>query len=62
MFFVQILHWSGDEDACYYNFMCTRPAFQLSAFNNVWSNACFVLLGLWFCVIVGFRCVLHDDK
>ncbi|PAA84760.1 hypothetical protein BOX15_Mlig015653g1 [Macrostomum lignano] len=44
----QILRISGNQDICYYNFYCTRPLGVISAFNNVFSNIGYIMLGLLF--------------
>ncbi|RVE42947.1 hypothetical protein evm_012400 [Chilo suppressalis] len=39
---------TGDQDVCYYNFLCAHPLGVLSDFNHVLSNAPYVILGLAF--------------
>ncbi|XP_068734259.1 SID1 transmembrane family member 1-like [Montipora capricornis] len=53
----KVLNASGDEDICYYNFFCAHPLGELSAFNNVWSNVGYILLGFLF-----FLLVLRRDR
>ena len=43
---------SGNEDLCYFNFLCTRQLAMLTAFNNVFSNIGYCALGLLFFIIV----------
>ncbi len=43
---------SGNEDICYFNFLCTRQFATLTAFNNVFSNIGYCALGLLFLIIV----------
>lgn len=43
---------SGNEDICYFNFLCTRELFQLTAFNNILSNIGYTALGILFFIIV----------
>lgn len=43
---------SGNEDICYFNFLCTRQFAMLTAFNNVFSNIGYCALGLLFLIIV----------
>ena len=43
---------TGDEDICYYNFLCAHPLGVLSAFNNVFSNVGYVMLGMLFSALV----------
>jgi len=53
----KVLNSSGDEDICYYNFFCAHPLGVVSAFNNVWSNIGYVMLGFLF-----FLLVLRRDR
>ncbi|KAK2573635.1 SID1 transmembrane family member 1 [Acropora cervicornis] len=53
----KVLNSSGNEDICYYNFLCAHPLGVLSAFNNVWSNVGYILLGFLF-----FFLVLRRDR
>ncbi|XP_026317416.1 SID1 transmembrane family member 2-like [Hyposmocoma kahamanoa] len=43
-----IVFQTGNQDLCYYNFLCAHPLGFLSDFNHVISNAGYVLLGLVF--------------
>lgn len=45
----------GDLDFCFYNARCALHLGELYAFNNVWSNIGFVLLGVLFMLIVAVR-------
>ena len=42
----------GNEDICYFNFLCTRELFNFTAFNNILSNVGYCVLGILFFVIV----------
>ncbi|KRY78129.1 SID1 transmembrane family member 1, partial [Trichinella pseudospiralis] len=46
---------TGDQDLCFYNFECARPLFGIFAFNSVFSNVGYVLLGLLFLILVWMR-------
>eukprot|EP00794_Sanderia_malayensis_P013936 gene13936-15388_t len=48
----RVVNTSGDQDICYYNFLCARPLSVLSAFNNVYSNIGYVMLGILFLLLV----------
>ena len=50
-----VLHVTGNQDLCYYNFLCSHPLFFLSDFNHVFSNIGYVLLGLLFIFITYMR-------
>ncbi|XP_006884342.1 PREDICTED: SID1 transmembrane family member 1 isoform X2 [Elephantulus edwardii] len=54
-----VVNVTGNQDICYYNFLCAHPLGVLSAFNNILSNLGHVLLGLLFLLIVLRRDVLH---
>ncbi|OCT93603.1 hypothetical protein XELAEV_18011277mg [Xenopus laevis] len=54
-----VLNVTGNQDICYYNFLCAHPLGVLSAFNNVMSNMGHVLLGFLFLLIVLRRDLLH---
>jgi hypothetical protein len=46
--FVQV---TGNGDLCYYNTLCSHPVGFISAFNNIWSNVGFLVLGVLFLII-----------
>ncbi|KAL7667529.1 hypothetical protein ACOME3_010647 [Neoechinorhynchus agilis] len=46
------LSTSGNEDMCYFNFLCTRKYLSITAFNNVFSNIGYCILGLFYLLIV----------
>ena len=48
----EIASVKGDLDFCYFNSRCATHIWNLHAFNNVWSNSGFVLLGVLFIIIV----------
>uniref|UniRef100_A0AAX7V2T2 SID1 transmembrane family, member 2 n=1 Tax=Astatotilapia calliptera TaxID=8154 RepID=A0AAX7V2T2_ASTCA len=47
-----VVNVTGNQDICYYNFLCAHPLGALSAFNNILSNLGYVMLGLLFLLIV----------
>ncbi|KAM8852977.1 SID1 transmembrane family member 2 isoform 1-T1 [Synchiropus picturatus] len=55
-----VVNVTGNQDICYYNFMCAHPLGALSAFNNILSNLGYVMLGLLFLLIVLKRDVVHN--
>ncbi|KAG5837376.1 hypothetical protein ANANG_G00238610 [Anguilla anguilla] len=55
-----VVNVTGNQDICYYNFLCAHPLGALSAFNNILSNLGYVLLGLLFLLIVLQRDVVHS--
>ncbi|OWF47673.1 SID1 transmembrane family member 1-like [Mizuhopecten yessoensis] len=59
MTYQKVLHVTGDQDICYYNFDCSRPLGVLSAFNNVFSNIGYVMLGLLFLLLVWRRDLVY---
>jgi len=48
----KVFNTSGDQDLCYYNFECHRPYGLISAFNNLYSNIGYIVLGLLFILLV----------
>ncbi|XP_075399579.1 SID1 transmembrane family member 1 isoform X6 [Tenrec ecaudatus] len=54
-----VVNVTGNQDICYYNFLCAHPWGVLSAFNNILSNLGHVLLGFLFLLIVLRRDILH---
>ncbi|XP_074963649.1 SID1 transmembrane family member 1 isoform X2 [Phalacrocorax aristotelis] len=54
-----VVNVTGNQDICYYNFLCAHPFGVLSAFNNILSNVGHMLLGLLFLLIVLRRDILH---
>ncbi|CAH1642372.1 unnamed protein product [Spodoptera littoralis] len=53
---------TGDQDLCYYNFLCAHPLGFLSDFNHVYSNVGYVVLGLVFMAQVRHRQVKNRGK
>lgn len=51
----RMVYQTGDQDVCYYNFLCALPLGALADFNHVFSNAGYVLLGLAFMLQVRCR-------
>ena len=46
---------SGNEDSCYFNFLCMIKTGPFAAFNNIFSNIGYILLGIMFIIIVKKR-------
>uniref|UniRef100_A0A8D0D8F6 SID1 transmembrane family member 2 n=1 Tax=Sander lucioperca TaxID=283035 RepID=A0A8D0D8F6_SANLU len=55
-----VVNVTGNQDICFYNFLCAHPLGALSAFNNILSNLGYVLLGLLFLLIVLKRDIVHN--
>ncbi|KAI5640409.1 dsRNA-gated channel SID-1 domain-containing protein [Phthorimaea operculella] len=51
----QMVFQTGNQDLCYYNFLCAHPLGFLSDFNHVYSNVGYVVLGLAFMMQVRKR-------
>lgn len=58
-FRMQVLNDTGDQDLCYFNFLCAHPLGDLTDFNHVYSNLGYVLLGLLFIINTARRDVLR---
>lgn len=46
---------TGNQDICYYNFLCSHPFFGFSDFNHIFSNFAYVLLGILFILLTYVR-------
>lgn len=57
--YFQLLNQSGNQDLCYFNFLCAHPLLVLSDFNHVYSNLGYVLLGALFLLQVWRRHQQH---
>ncbi|XP_051520927.1 SID1 transmembrane family member 2-like isoform X1 [Myxocyprinus asiaticus] len=55
-----VVNVTGNQDICYYNFLCAHPLGALSSFNNILSNLGYVMLGLLFLFIILQRDILHN--
>ncbi|XP_045528997.1 SID1 transmembrane family member 1-like isoform X2 [Pieris brassicae] len=51
----RLLNQSGNQDLCYFNFLCAHPLVVLSDFNHVYSNLGYILLGFLFLIEVWNR-------
>ena len=58
----KISNSTGDQDLCYYNYLCAHPVGLLSDFNHVYSNLGYVMLGLLFMAIVRLKERHHNNK
>ncbi|KAF7409688.1 hypothetical protein HZH68_004069 [Vespula germanica] len=58
----RVLHATGNQDMCYYNFLCAHPLGLISDFNHVFSNCGYVLLGLLFIFLTYTRELEESDK
>jgi len=56
---LQVLNQTGNQDLCYYNFLCAHPLGLLSDFNHVFSNVGYIMLGLLFIVLTYRRDIMH---
>ncbi|XP_070549052.1 SID1 transmembrane family member 1-like [Ptychodera flava] len=55
-------HGNGNEDVCYYNFLCANSLFALSSFNNIFSNVGYIFLGMLFMVITQIEERAYKEK
>ncbi|CAH0555524.1 unnamed protein product [Brassicogethes aeneus] len=44
----RVANKTGNQDMCYYNFMCAHPKFGFSDFNHIYSNVGYVFMGIVF--------------
>ncbi|KAF4533498.1 hypothetical protein B566_EDAN000983 [Ephemera danica] len=47
----RVLNNTGNQDLCFYNFLCSHPVGVLSDFNHVYSNIGYAMLGLLFTLL-----------
>ena len=56
----QVLTVTGNNDLCYYNFLCSIPIGDVQDFNHILSNLGYVAFGLTFLGIVWYRWACSD--
>ncbi|ODM86750.1 SID1 transmembrane family member 1 [Orchesella cincta] len=56
----RVLHTTGNQDLCYYNYLCSHPLWLLSDFNHVYSNVGYIMLGLLFLLLVLRKERMHE--
>lgn len=49
---LQVETLTGNQDVCYYNFLCAHPGLSFSDANHIFSNVGYVFLGLFFILAV----------
>jgi len=62
LYCLQVLNQTGNQDLCYYNFLCAHPFGLLSDFNHVFSNTGYVVLGLLFILLTYRRDIIHQKS
>ena len=50
-FFQNVTNTTGNQDLCYFNFLCTHPLGMVTDFNHLFSNLGYVMLGILFILI-----------
>lgn len=50
---------SGDQDICYYNFLCSVPVGAVKDFNHIYSNIWYMALGILFVILTAYRKNIH---
>ncbi|XP_022249983.1 SID1 transmembrane family member 1-like [Limulus polyphemus] len=58
----KVLNVTGNQDICYYNFLCAHPIGVFSDFNHVYSNLGYIMLGLLFLGLVRRREFVQHDR
>ncbi|RZC40784.1 SID-1 RNA chan domain containing protein, partial [Asbolus verrucosus] len=51
----KVMYKTGNDDICYYNFLCANPGWSLSDVNPVFSYIGYVFMGFLFLAMVFFR-------
>jgi len=59
---LQVLNQTGNQDLCYYNFLCAHPLGLLSDFNHMFSNVGYIMLGLLFIGLTYRRDIMHQKS
>ena len=50
-----IMRTSGNQNTCYYNYLCSTSINYRFNFNHIFSNVGYIIFGLSFFIIVGFK-------
>jgi len=58
----EALSITGNNDLCYYNFLCSIPIKDVQDFNHILSNVGYVAFGMTFLCIVWYRKHLNHKK
>uniref|UniRef100_A0AAR5P121 Uncharacterized protein n=2 Tax=Dendroctonus ponderosae TaxID=77166 RepID=A0AAR5P121_DENPD len=48
----RVVNLTGNQDVCYYNFLCAHPAFGFSDFNHIFSNVGYIFIGIFLILAV----------
>ena len=51
----EALAFTGNNDLCYYNFLCSIPIGKVQDFNHILSNIGYIAFGVTFLIIVWYR-------
>ncbi|KAL1492112.1 hypothetical protein ABEB36_012602 [Hypothenemus hampei] len=51
----RVVNQTGNQDVCYYNFLCAHPSLGVSDFNHIFSNIGYILIGFSFVIAVADR-------
>ncbi|KAJ8978861.1 hypothetical protein NQ317_009005 [Molorchus minor] len=57
----KVLNETGQQDLCFYNFLCAHPLGLISDFNHLFSNIGYILFGVLYLVISYNRERTHRD-
>ncbi|TRY77952.1 hypothetical protein TCAL_06467 [Tigriopus californicus] len=58
--FQDVSNRTGNQDLCYYNFLCAHPLGFLADFNHIYSNIGYALFGMLFMAITYVRQSRHN--
>lgn len=58
--FQDVSNRTGNQDLCYYNFLCAHPLGFLADFNHIYSNIGYALFGILFMAITYVRQKRHN--
>ncbi|KAL3268179.1 hypothetical protein HHI36_007305 [Cryptolaemus montrouzieri] len=51
----RMVNSTGDEDLCYFNFLCAHPLFGFNDFNHIFSNVGYLFMGILFLTVTTHR-------
>ena len=56
-----LLRKTGNNDLCYYNFLCSIPVNKVLDFNHIISNIGYMAFGITFLIIVWYKKYLYNQ-
>ena len=57
-----VLQSTGNNDLCYYNFLCSFPSYKIQDFNHIISNLGYMIFGLAFLIIIWYKQYIYRKR